>query len=1165
MVDDCLTVEQIRALLAGELAGVVEEQAILHLESCPHCERRAAELSDDLYARQLAHSARDHPSAACWSVDELDELRQRLLAYGLFQRLNTELASGSDPGTAEDGLDSTAGGWEPAEGPPLGGPPTSTPALPAAGTGEQEPDLALTGRRLGALEVVRPLGSGSFGVVFEAFDPQLQRAVAIKVARPSVMADPALRARFLREAQALARLEHPGIVPVYGAEQVGGLCFLVLAYCPGCTLEQYLARQTRPLPPRRAVSLLLPLAEAVAHAHERGILHRDIKPGNILLSGGEVESKEPPSPRLTDFGLAKLMEEKSSDTLAGLVMGTACYMAPEQAAGLRERIGPASDVYALGVVLYELLAGRVPIQGQTTLDTLRRILIEEPLPPSVHQHEVSRDLDAIVLKCLAKSPSERYTSAAALAEDLRRFLDGQPVLARAPGWWAGFGRQAFRHRHLLGGIVLGLAAACLMMVVLGQIRRHRELTGETTAAFAQRRQAESKMAEYALQLARQQYAAGAIAAGQAALAGDDAFAAGQLSNLMPAAGQADLRGWEWHYLHALTHRRPLRECSASTEAYQMALAPGGEELAAVGRDGHLRWYDARQLLLKRSTATGQGEINGVDYAPDGKTVATAGDDGSVCLFDAASGKQRLRIEAHTVKAFGVRFDATGRRLATCGEEGTIRLWETVTGQTLGVLEGHAADSHVEMLACSVDRRYLASAGSDRVVRLWDFPEGRPIHRLTGHQMTVAAVAFSPDGRWLASGSVDRSVIVWDCASGRQLAGTTLLDPVQSVAFSTSGQMLMVGDRAGSLHRFRLREGSGPEAPLSMTRDENHGRWHAHAGRIWNLCPHGPNDAWLTSGADQRLRAWEAEALTGFQRALPAPEGQLFRDVQYTPDGQELLLLNEAAGVAVHDARSLRPLRRLTADGSDWYCLCVLPGRDEVAAGNAHGQIAVWNYRRGHLRQRITLDSDVRIGGLAYAPSSGLLAVLPHNLSQVRLYRVEDGTLVRRIQTGNQWSLGLAPDGRHLVVDLPGRLVVFEVATGRPVRSMAGHTGSVYSLAYSPDGTRLASAGTDRSVRLWSTEGTLLYVLTGHATGLECVRFSTRGHRLFSADSQGGLKVADVATQQVLLSFTLACDRLFKIAIAPDQRQLAAVVQRGVQGWLVVLGPSAADATASIVP
>jgi hypothetical protein len=265
----------------------------------------------------------------------------------------------------------------------------------------------------------------------------LGRVVALKVPRPETLAHPDLRERFLREAQAAARLDHPNVVPVHEAGAVGPVCYIVSAYCPGPTLAAWLKGQTEPIEPRLAVALVAVLAGAVQHAHEHGIFHRDLKPANVLLAplptATDGEPELPFIPRLTDFGLAKLLGAEVDQTTSGVLLGTLPYMAPEQAEGWTAEVGAATDVYALGVILYELLTGRLPFLGGSLLMTLEQVRVGRPESLRRLRPEVPRDLEIVCLKCLRRDPTQRYASAAALADDLQRYRRGDPIRARLLG------------------------------------------------------------------------------------------------------------------------------------------------------------------------------------------------------------------------------------------------------------------------------------------------------------------------------------------------------------------------------------------------------------------------------------------------------------------------------------------------------------------------------------------------------------------------------------------------------------------------------------------------------------------------------------------------------------------------------------------------------------
>jgi tetratricopeptide (TPR) repeat protein len=335
----------------------------------------------------------------------------------------------------------------------------SNPLVLAAGV-----DPATAPVRLGRFEVRRELGRGAFGRVFLAYDPELRREVALKVPRPEILPISELRGRFQREARAAAGLDHPNVVPVYETGEVGPICYIASAYCPGVTLAAWLRERTESVPAELAARLMVPLAEAVAHAHSRGVLHRDLKPSNVLLEASAGPGTEGLEfvPRVTDFGLAKLSAEETLNlTQSGVVLGTPSYMAPEQAGSKSKDISPATDVYALGAILYELLTGRPPFVAESMLDMLEQVRSREPTSPRRLRPQIPRDLETICLKCLQKEPGNRYVSARQLADDLRRFVEDRPIRARRPTLAQHLRR--WLRRYTLA-IVTGLVAAALLLL-----------------------------------------------------------------------------------------------------------------------------------------------------------------------------------------------------------------------------------------------------------------------------------------------------------------------------------------------------------------------------------------------------------------------------------------------------------------------------------------------------------------------------------------------------------------------------------------------------------------------------------------------------------------------------------------------------------------------------
>jgi hypothetical protein len=339
-------------------------------------------------------------------------------------------------------------------------------------------------RQFGRFHILRELGRGGCGIVFLAFDPVLGRRVALKVPRAEALLTPELRGRFLREARLAAGLDHPHVVPVHEAGEVGAVCYIASAYCPGSDLAAWLEKQGGPTEPRQAAQLVATLADAIQHAHDRGVVHRDLKPSNVLLfptpaAAGEgdgnaawPETSAAWTPKVTDFGLARLLEREMDKTTTGVIIGSPPYMAPEQAESRLDEIGPAPDIYALGAILYETLTGRAPFWGSTALETLDQVRTSDPTPPRRLRPGLPRSLDVICLKCLQKKPGQRYGSARDLADDLRRFLNDEPIHARPPGLLHRLGlwcRHADRVRDaglymMVNGIVMIIF--CIIGVVL---------------------------------------------------------------------------------------------------------------------------------------------------------------------------------------------------------------------------------------------------------------------------------------------------------------------------------------------------------------------------------------------------------------------------------------------------------------------------------------------------------------------------------------------------------------------------------------------------------------------------------------------------------------------------------------------------------------------------
>jgi hypothetical protein len=552
--------------------------------------------------------------------------------------------------------------------------PAEPPALPHAAPA-QYPTIP-------NYEVLGELGRGGMGVVYKARQTGLNRLAALKVILSGDYAGPEERDRFHREAEAIARLQHPHIVQVYEVGEHGGLPFFSLELCSGGSLADQL--DGTPWPAARAAELVRTLAGAMQAAHRANVVHRDLKPANVLLTAdGQL--------KVTDFGLAKKLDEVGH-TPTGAIVGTPSYMAPEQAGGKPKEIGPLADVYALGVILYELLTGRPPFKAATSLDTVLQVLSEEPVAPRSLNPAVPRDLETICLKCLEKDPHRRYGSAAALAEELQCWLAGRPISARPVGNAERLWRWG--RRNPLVAFLAATAAFLLVLFVIVLVVSYLQTSAALGVAQEAQRQEEvqrqeaERQKEDALrkgeQVRRERdringllYLAQMPQALHAYEAGDLVQLRELLEEHRPRPGWADHRGWEWYHLHAMCGGNLWATRSHADLVLALAWTADGKRLASADGAGMIKVLDTstgRELVGLRAHA---GPVHAVSWGPDGKRLASAGADSphhlsswpersTVKVWDVDSGKEGVSLPVAASGYLGTPAPAwspDGQRLA----------------------------------------------------------------------------------------------------------------------------------------------------------------------------------------------------------------------------------------------------------------------------------------------------------------------------------------------------------------------------------------------------------------------------------------------------------------------------------------------------------------------
>lgn len=987
-------------------------------------------------------------------------------------------------------------------------------------------------RSVGNYDLEDEIGRGGMGVVFRARQRGLNRVVAVKMVRAGEGADAAAFARFRVEAELVARLRHPHIVQIHEIGEFEGRPFYSMEYVEGRNLEDRV--RERPMPVREAARWIRVVAEAVEHAHRQGVLHRDLKPSNIMIDTcGE--------PRVLDFGLARPLAGASVLSLGTQVLGSPGFSSPEQLLGRHDRAGPGTDVYSLGAVLYFLLAGRSPYQAETLAAVVRQMEDADPTEVRVLNPLVPLDLSTVCHHCLERLPARRYPTAAALAEDLTRFLSGRPVLARPVRWPARLGRWC-RRRPVVAGLSGALVVLSLALILGAPIAALR--------IDAARRAAEREGYAASLGLARAHLEQGSTD-----------VAASILERCPPA-----YRHWEWGYLAGLcrtelvTFRIPWPTRFAS-----VALGPEGRLLRVIDLSGALRIWDAfstREIPVFPSPGRGEVRVRCAEFSPRGERLAAGAGSGEVLVWrwdgpvthrESGPGREAgLRLErgfmAHSGGVNALSWSEGGRGLVTAGEDGWIRVWDVGEGLPKGevrtpwrrvvqaglspmgdrIVGRGETESAVWERASGIllDR---AGGGAETDPGTWHDPSGRArisvgtegrltwsplggveheLIRIRGEPgSNRVRVEFSPDGRWFCNAGDWNTARVWRVEDGAEQL--VLPGRVFHAVFSPDGRRLAT---------------LGAHAYADL--------WDVEAGRrLQRLQGHA---AILASLAfDQgggRIAAWDSR---GEVRVWPArradasiPESNSVWAVSRSADGRRAAWAARYEGVTVWDLeRGRREVRLRTP--LEWVAgTAFSPEGTRLVSAGSHRRVRVWEV--GSWKLRASLEGHDRcVLGVTFSRDGSRL--LSHSVDGVlRLWDTRDWRLVRALSAGAEPVMGVAlsADGRWLAAgDAKGVVRLWAAEASGPEAAWLAHSNQVYALAFSPDGSRLVTSGMDGTSVLWDRKSRTR-VAAWVAQGCEWpVVFSDDGRRLFAgttrydfaAHDDPRLVVRDAADGRELLS------------------------------------------------
>jgi len=990
------------------------------------------------------------------------------------------------------------------------------------------------GTVIGRYKLREKIGEGGCGVVYVAEQTEpVRRRVALKIIKLG-MDTKQVVARFEAERQALALMDHPYIAMVLDAGTTEtGRPYFVMELVRGIKITEYCDQHQ--LTTKERLDLFIKTCQAIQHAHQKGVIHRDLKPSNILVTVNEPGS--PGVPKVIDFGIAKATGGRLTDltvyTDLHQFIGTPAYMSPEQATLTSLDIDTRSDIYSLGVLLYELLTGHTPFDTKELMalgvDDLRRTIREqEPLRPSSRlktmpggdltttaQHRASEppklihlvrgDLDWIVMKCLEKDRTRRYETANGLAADLQRHLHNEPVVARPPT--VAYRVQKAWRRHKLTFMAAVVVVATLLV---GTSVSSWQAIVARRATHAEKEQGLATQA--ALYLAN-------INVAQPAWEQNNM---GRLRQSLEAAHTWPGRGFEWYYLQKQAHL-DLKTLRGHLEAVlAVAASPDGRRIVTGSGDSmSVVWEEAsgKELLTLKGH---RAAINTAAFSPDGRRIVTGSDDQTAKIWDTDSGHNLLTLRGHFSEINSAAFSPDGRRIVTGSSDRTAIVWDTASGRNLLKLAEHTAPISFAAFTAEGDR--IVTASLDQTVKFWDAASGRSLLTLRCSN-TIYSAAVSPDGNRVVISTGEKTAIVWDATSGKELLNLKgHSGSIQAVAFSPDGRRIITG--SGDKTAKVWDAVSGKELATLQ----------GHSGSVSAVAFFPDGQRMLTGSDDKTAKLWAAAS----DRAAPLLQGRSAQvySASFSPDGRRIVTSSMGKTAKVWEAASGKLLFTLGQREAIWSADFSPDGR-WIVTGGGDLTAKVWEAASGREVATLMGHRDV-IRSVAFSPDSQ--RIVSGSWDQTaKVWEAASGRelFTLRGHSDSIWSAAFSPDGRRIVTgSSDNAAIVWEAATGRKLLTLRGHTKPIRSVAFSPDSQRIVTGSWDQTAQVWAAaSGSKLVALIGHDDAVFAVAFSPDGQRIVTGSRDMTTKIWEAASGRELITLRGHTAPVVSVQFSPDGRQI----------------------------